>query len=262
MNVPTGAPGDIHNWPLLKVVYRTDADAINSILPPGFSPGKDPLVKMNVYNYPVPDEPELGILSTVNAIYDGIEGEYAIGYGIDQESAIFSSQEINGQPKYPCNTMFYREGNRVAARCTHAGYTFFEFQGESVGPEPNWDDYTVNEWWIKVSRKVGTDIFDQSNVEYDIPPQVVRVKNLYGTKHLERVEGRFRLLESPWDPFATRLPMKELVSTHLWWPDFKAREITVAGQLDPKAFVPYADVIGGSRWPGHLGGPYREDMFK
>ena len=35
----------------------------------------------------------------------------------------------------------------------------------------------------------------------------------------------------------------------------KTREITLAGPLDPIAFWPYADTIGGSRWPGDRGGP-------
>ena len=30
--------------------------------------------------------------------------------------------------------------------------------------------------------------------------------------------------------------------------------ITTAGPLDPDAFWPYADTIGGSRWPGDRGG--------
>ena len=32
---PQGNPGDILNWPMLKVVYRTDPDAIAKLLPPG-----------------------------------------------------------------------------------------------------------------------------------------------------------------------------------------------------------------------------------
>ena len=30
-----------------------------------------------------------------------------------------------------------------------------------------------------------------------------------------------------------------------------------AGPLDPEAFLPYADTISGSRWPGENGGPKR-----
>jgi hypothetical protein len=32
-------------------------------------------------------------------------------------------------------------------------------------------------------------------------------------------------------------------------------KIALAGALDPIAFWPHADTIGGSRWPGDRGGP-------
>ena len=31
--------------------------------------------------------------------------------------------------------------------------------------------------------------------------------------------------------------------------------ITLAGTLDPEGFLPFADTISGSRWPGENGGP-------
>ena len=99
-----GAPGDIINWPMLKIHYRTDPEAIAALLPPGITVGKEPNVNLTVYNFPVPDVPEYGVVTTVNADFDGVEGEYTLGYGIDQESAIFISQEMNGQPKYPARS--------------------------------------------------------------------------------------------------------------------------------------------------------------
>ena len=36
------------------------------------------------------------------------------------------------------------------------------------------------------------------------------------------------------------------------------REITLEGPLDPDAYGPFADTIGGSRWPGTWGGPKRD----
>ena len=36
-----------------------------------------------------------------------------------------------------------------------------------------------------------------------------------------------------------------------------SRTIAVAGPLDPVAFWPWTDTIGGSRWPGTRGGPIR-----
>ena len=77
-----------------------------------------------------------------------------------------------------------------------------------------------------------------------------------GTKLL-KLEGDIVLRESPWDPIATLLPLREQVSTHLWTPTFLDRRITLAGKLDGEKFAPFADTIGGSRWPGEMGGPVR-----
>ena len=243
-------PGDICNWPMLKIVYRSDPGKIAELLPPGITPGEQPNVNLTIYNFPVPDEPEYGIVTTVDADYNGISGEYTLSYGIDQESAIFISQETNGQPKFPCDTQYYRFGDKVVAKCSHQGYTFVEFNGETAGVEPIPENHEQNEWWIKSSRAVGL-----VSEGYDFPPHVVHVHSTYGTAYLEKVEGKLTLGHSPWDPIAELLPMEEQLSAHLWTPIFLGREITLAGKLDSDAFMPYADVIGGSRWPGQQGGP-------
>ena len=254
-NQPQGNPGDIVNWPMLKIVYRTDPDKIAELLPPGIEPGADPHVNLTIYNFPVPDEPEYGIVTSVNANYNGVEGEYTLGYGIDQESAIFISQETNGQPKYPCTTEYFRLGPSVSARCTHQGYTFVEFKGVSKGENVPKDEYEQHEWWIKVSRAAG--VFANPEAGYDFPPHVVHVRSKYGTAWQEEVEGELVLRDSPWDPLVSRLPMREQVSAHLWWPIFLDREVKLAGKLDPEGFMPFADTISGSRWPGSNGGPKR-----
>ncbi len=249
---PQIAPGDILNWPILKIDYRTDPDRIAALLPPGIDPGAEPNVHLSIYNVPVPDEPEYGIFMTVDADYRGVPGVYTLGYGIDQESAIFISRDMTGQPKYPAEIDYYRVGELVRARCVHQGYTFVEFEGRSTGALPQPADHEENEWWIKVSRAVGG-----AEKAYDFPPHVVRVRSQYATAHVENVEGELRLLPSKWDPIATLLPMREYQGARLWWPQFLGRDITLEGALDPDAFWPFADTIGGSRWPGTMGGPKR-----
>ena len=250
MAAPQTNPGDILNWPILKITYRTDADKIAALLPPGLEATEDPNVYLNVYNYPVPDEPEYGVLITVDASYQGTKGRYALGYGIDQEAAIFISRDMNGQPKYPCDITYYRLMNQVTVRCTHQGYTFMEFKSTVTGPTEDRPQYEENEWWVKVSRAVGG-----AEKSYDFPPHVVRVKSTYGTAWCEDVDGELNLLPSPWDPIHDLLPKRELVSARLDTPTFLGRDITLEGKLDPDAFWPYSDTIGGSRWPGENGGP-------
>ena len=255
MTAPQISPGEIANWPLLKIVYRTDLDKIADLLPPGIEPGAEPNVHVNIYNVPVKGEPEYGVSTKVPARFEGVHGYYGIGLGIDQESAIFISQELNGQPKFPCSIVYFRRDDAVEARCTHQGYTFLEFHGQVTGVDAvESATYEDHEWWIKSSRAVG-------GVEksYDFPPHVVDVASVQSTVRKEHVDGSLVLRDSPWDPYTTLLPMHELLSADLVWTRTVSREITLAGPLDPLAFWPYADTIGGSRWPGFRGGPRFED---
>lgn len=249
---PQTNPGDIFGWPILKLVYQTELDKIAALLPPGITPGAEPNVCLNFYNFPVPNEPEYGLLINVAADYKGTQGFYTLGYGIDQESAIFISRDMNGQPKYPAEVTYYRVGPGVVARSSHQGYTYADFKGQTKGPVAGPEKYEENEWWIKVSRAVGG-----AEKSYDFPPHVVRVKSTYGTAHREELEGTLSLGDSPWDPIKALLPQREFVSAHLDWPSFLGREITLESPLDPEAFWPHVDTIGGSRWPGENGGPKR-----
>jgi len=251
---PQGNPGDIVNWPMLKIHYRTDAEAIAALLPPGMTVGKEPNVNLTVFGFPVLYELKFCVVTTVDADFNDIEGEYTLGYGIDQESAIFISQEMNGQPKYPADIEFYRLGPVVRARCTHQGYTFLEFEGMSDGPTEGKGEFSQHEWWIKVSRAVS---IGGPATGYDFPPHVVHVQSDYGTAWQESVTGKLTLRDSPWDPLTTLLPLREQLDCYLWWPTFLGRSITLSEPLDPDAFLPFADTIGGSRYPGSNGGPRR-----
>jgi acetoacetate decarboxylase len=246
-------PGDILGWPILKIDYPTDPAKLRALLPPGIDASRTANVHLSIYCFPVPDEPEYGVVVSVDADYRGTQGVYALGYGIDQESAVFISRDMNGQPKYPAEIEYYRIGDAVRARCSHQGYTFLEFTGRTTGLLENPPPFVENEWWVKVSRAVGG-----AEKSYDFPPHVVHVKAGYQTVHQLGVEGELTLRESPWDPIATLLPRTGPLSARLWTFVPTSREITLEGPLDPDAYWPFADTISGSRWPGQMGGPKRK----
>ena len=241
---PQGNPGDILNWPMLKIVYRTDPEAIARLLPPGIEPGEDPKVFLTFYSFPVLNEPELGLVMTAAADFDGIRGEYALGYAIDQEAAVYVSREHWGQPKYLADIRYFRMMNHVEAAVRHAGYTFAQFTGDISGTDEAGEEFETNEWWIKVARSV-----TMAPNSYDYPPHVVRVYARYRTAFRQSLSGELVLRDAPFDPLARRLPMREQVDAYLWTPEFLAREITLAGELDPDGFWPYANTIGGTRFP-------------
>ncbi len=247
---PMTVPGEIINWPMLKISYLTDPASIAALLPPGIEPGKTPKVTITIYNFPVLNEPEYGCVVNVDAIYNGIEGEYTLGIAIDQEAAIYGSHERWGQPKYFGETKYFRLMDTITASVTHRGYTFLEFHGKVSGVGEIPPEFETNEWWIKSLRGV-----DMMSADYDFPPHVVRVYSKYGTAFIEKLEGELRLNDSPWDPVASRLPPRSEPQAHLWTPVFLDRRITLEGPLDVAGFHPFADTIGGSRWPGENGGP-------
>ncbi len=244
-------PGDIILWPMLKLDYDTNPEKIAALLPPGIETGAKSQVHLTVSNFPVPDVPEYGILITIDADYKGEDGFYTIGYGIDQESAIFVSRDRNGQPKYPCDISYYRMLDGVHARCSHQGYTFLEFDGKVTDTLPNPENHSETEWWIKVSPGVGM----VPEATYDFPPHVVRVHTRYGTAYNQKIEGTLTLRDSPWDPIKELLPIESDVSARLWTLSSFDRDITLAGKLNAEAFAPFADTISGSRWPGENGAP-------
>jgi acetoacetate decarboxylase len=245
-------PGEIGGWPILRIEYATDRDKLAALLPPGIEPAETSNVHLSIYNVPVADEPEYGVVVKIDARYRGVTGGYAVAYGIDQESAVYISKETNGQPKFLAEIEYFRNGDSVRARCSHHGYTFLEFHGKTSGPEALPDVYTDRDYWIKVSRAVGF-----AEKSYDFPPHVVLVKAEYQPVYREGVSGELRLLESPWDPIAELLPIRGPVRSQLTLDQPLSRSITLEGPLDPDAFWPHADTIGSSRWPGTRGGPKR-----
>lgn len=250
-DTPMTRPGETNGWPKLVIKYRTDPTLMADLVPAGLNPGDDPIVTIGIYCVAVHGEPEFGVSTKVPASFDGIDGQYTLGIGIDQESAIFVSRETNGQPKFPCSIRYFRLGNEIVARCSHQGYTFLEYKGVATGTvEPDGVETESSEWWIKASRAVGG-----VEREYDYPPHVVEVRAAGITTHIESLEGDLTLRDSPWDPYTALLPMREFVSAQLATTRHTARAIAVAGPLDPDAFWPHADTIGGSRWPGERGAP-------
>ena len=245
-------PGEIGGWPVLKVQYLTDPAGIKRLLPPGLEPGDEPKVFISFYNVPIHDAPEYGTVVGVSAKFNGEPGEYTVLISISQEEPVQYCQELWGQPKYLGETAYFRFGEKVEAKSSHQKYTFMEFSGV-VKERIDVPELEEINWWIKKTR--GGD-YEKPEV-WAYPPHVMRIYAKYGAVYAERVEGELTLRESPWDPIAEYLPIRSSIKAHLWTPNMIDRSIKVAGPLDPDGYLPFADTISGSRWPGYLGGPLK-----
>ena len=54
---PSTSPGEISQWPMLKILYRTDPAKIAELLPPGIETGDTSNVTLTIYNLPVNEQP-------------------------------------------------------------------------------------------------------------------------------------------------------------------------------------------------------------
>lgn len=248
---PTGRPGETAGWPKLVISYPTDPAAVEALLPPGMEPWGEPTVTVGVYCVPVNDEPEYGISTKIPATWNGVDGHFSLGIGIDQEAAIFVSRDTNGQPKFPCSVKYFRLGDTIEAHATHQGHTFLSYVGTVTGDGEAGAEVDDNEWWVKCSPAVG------GGDGYDFPPHVVRVNTTGSLRHVENLDGELTLRSSPWDPIADLLPARGPSTARLTTTQFTGRSVALDGALDPVAFQPHVETIGGSRWPGTRGGPKR-----
>ena len=165
----------------------------------------------------------------------GIDGQYSLGIGIDQESAIFGSRETNGQPKFPCSVRFFRLGDEVEASATHQGYTFLTYRGTVTGHRR-----------ARRRRGRGQRVVDQGRRG----PSAARRRPTTSRRtscgcapraiatHAETLDGELDAARQPWDPLhraaadASAPATAELVTTR-----HTAREITLDGPLDPDALL-------------------------
>ena len=135
----------------------------------------------------------------------------------------------------------------ITAKVRHAGHTFIEFNGAVVKTDGPGEEVEVNEWWIKSVRDVS-----MAPKAFDFPPQVVHVYAKYRTAFRQTLKGELILRESAVDPIAQRLPVREMVDTYLWTPEFLDRNISKAGALDAEEFWPFAETVGGTRFPANV----------
>ena len=48
---PLSDPGEIINWPMLRLIYRTDNKKLAKLLPPGIDPSNEAIVTITIYNF-------------------------------------------------------------------------------------------------------------------------------------------------------------------------------------------------------------------
>ncbi len=192
----------------IRVVYETDPALVAAVMPQPLKPTDRPEVCVTFSHVAIHLSPELTIeigsaIVGVKAFYDGVEGIYLITMPMTTEQAVVPGRETYGEPKKIAQIEFNREGDRVTARVSRMGLTYLEAEGrlgEALGPR----EFVEHAYCFKAfpSCEKGRD-FDQE-------PLLVRLEWRHRQENAWRLEGRFQLGESSFDPVSD-LPVRRML---------------------------------------------------
>ena len=160
------------------------------------------------------------------------------------------SAETNGQPKFLCDISYFRFGDgSPPGPATRA--TFVEFGARSPARPPPRRG--------RRARVVDQVLAGRGGAEgaYDLPPRRRRRHDLRADPRRGR-RRQPRLRDSPWDPIARYLPICGPGRAQLVTPTHSPPHHRTPGRSTPTPSA-FADVIGGSRWPGRRGDRCRHD---
>ena len=253
MAAPQINPGEITGWPKLKIVYRSDPEGSPICCPPASSPALEPNVHLNIYSVPVQGRARVrGVDEGRRRLRRHHPATTASAWASTRSRRSSSARSSTASRSFRAPSLL--PARRASRRPVHPpGLHLPRVRGQSTGAaDQKPTTYEETTGGSRSSRAVG-------GVEksYDFPPHVVGSGPQRHRAQAEEPRRRPSLLrDSPWDPTPTLLPMREQLSrASLVWSARRAARSPSPGRSTRSRSGRYADTIGGSRWPGSMGGP-------
>lgn len=237
---------------MLSLYWETKPELIEKVLPKELKPGKKPVVKAFIADYPrtsfCPPYKEAGLF--VPAIKDGQEGDYCLSMPITDGQAMAMGREIMGLPKKMADIRISVSGGRFTGSIERNGIVFFKVDAE-IGAETN---EPPREAELLKTTADGMNIFHVKYTKapdgsgFDLPPTLYANKLDCQCRVVKPAKVEMELTDSPHDPWAELEPVKLLGGVYSQG-DNTLQKGTKLGPLSPMEFLPYTF----TRWDWWLG---------
>ncbi len=192
----------------LWVDYETDPEIIASVLPRPLSPGREPIVHINIGDVEMQSGARFGVGNiTVRAVHGDVEGEYALAMPMGSEAAVIGGRETWGEPKKLAECRVERSGDDVVATITRAGVSYAELRGRVVQTLPVPPPRKTLDFYFKFG-------ISPDGKGFDADPALVYCRRTYHIFRWERFEGEVILRDSPFDPVAD-FPVRKILRIEL-----------------------------------------------
>ncbi len=228
---------------MLTVFWETDPELIAKVLPKDMTPGKDPIVRAFIADYPrtsfCPPYKEAGLF--IPAVRDGVEGDYCLSMPISDGQAMAMGRENMGLPKKMADIQLSVEDDKFKGSIARNGITFFKIEGD-IGADTNEPEAqeailkagagTMTLLHIKYARASDGNGYDMDPVLYanDLEPEI---------KVIKPVKVEMELTDSPHDPWAELKPTKMLGAVYTVGDNTlnKGKKLCM---IDQATFAPYS----------------------
>ena len=250
-DAPMNRPGEIAGWPKLVVTYTTDPANVAALLPPGLEP-LDPdghrrlLLRAGARRARVRRQRE-GRGGVAGASPASTASASASTRRPPSTSAPRPTASRSSSATSPTSASATRSRPGPATRATRSSSSPARVTGEAEPRRRRLRRARVVDEVLAGHRRRRAAPTTSRRTSSTWRPRSSSATSRTSTATLRAA----RQPVGPDRPLpARRRPGRAQLVTH----QPKARVITNAGPLDPDAFWPHADVIGGSRWPGDRGG--------
>lgn len=218
---------------MLGVMFETDSDIAERLLPPPLEPADSPGGLIFIADYP---ETNLGAGYHEGALfirckYKGEAGSYCLSMPLDDEPRMHNGRDIYGFPKKLATVHLERDGSVVEGWIERNGVRFVEVKTSLTGslPElPPMGPIFLFKAMPRADLKPG----------FDGPVLLVRQKTDIEMKTLEIGTAELTLRESEADPWA-EIEVKGAPFSFYLVSDNTMQPGAVLDEVDPDGFLPY-----------------------
>jgi len=196
----------------LRVVYETDAEVAQAVVPKPLEATTDPCVQLSFSSLSRLDSPELTTRIDVasfgvRVVYDGVEGVLPISMHATSEQAMVAGRERFGLPIKLARVDVDTRGELVTGRVERMGIAFLAASGRRVETLPAREE-------TELGYAFKTFPSCQKTKGFDLDPQLLRLEWRHRFHAVWRLEGAVELVDSAFDPVVD-LPVRRLVEIEL-----------------------------------------------
>ena len=245
----TKESADFYDAEMLTLIWETEPEAIERLLPPPLEPAEIPGVVAFLANYPSTNFslPYLESALLIRASFEGQEGFYCLSMPVTNDMGMAGGRESWGYPKKMANIAFQRDGDIVEGWTERHGIRFMQVKAKLTGKindNSAMDDllrFGLNpegeySYFGFTFKHAPSPVAGEA---FDYPPRLIQGETVFRPKTFTFAEVEIELTPSEFDPWH-EVPVKRMLGGFYSVGDNSMLKGKLLAEVEPIEFAPYA----------------------